>query len=224
MELLRSVQTCKDLRMDEQQSILVKCSAISPEVKMFIEKGDGKKMFSSAGRQHQEQMKANEMPISSIFSLKKLNDELQDIISNQIPENTAAIAHARSYGDLRENAEYKAAKERQAFLLRRRSELEENILTTQAVDFSHISPDNVAIPGSKITILYNDSGQEETFYLLGIWDSDPEKNYLSCASRLGEEINQKVIGDSIALPNGKKATLTKIEKLPKKLLKLLAGE
>ena len=221
MALLRAVQTCDALRMDEKQSLLVKCSALSPEVKQFIEKGDGKKMFSSAGKKHIEQQKAMEMSITSVHSFKLLTDELNDIITKQIPDNSAAIAHARSYGDLREKAEYRAAKERQAFLQNRRAELEHNVLNTQATDFADVHPDKTAVPGSTVTIQYNDNNSEETFYLLGAWDSDPDKKYLSSASRLGKILDGKIEGESLTLPDGRKAVLTKVAKLPAKILDLL---
>lgn len=221
MALLRAVQTCNALRMDEKQSLLVKCSAISPKVREFLEKGDGKKMFSSAGKKHIEQQKAMEMALTSVHSFKLLTDELNDIIVKQIPENSAAIAHARSYGDLRENAEYKAAKERQAFLQKRRSELELNVLNTQATDFAEVNPDKTAVPGSAVTLKYSDNNQEETFYLLGIWDSDPDKNFLSSASRLGETLNGKIEGDPLTLPDGREAVIAKVAKLPDDLIAFL---
>jgi transcription elongation GreA/GreB family factor len=223
MALLRAVQTCDALRMDEKQVILVKCSALSPEVKDFIEKGDGKKMFSSAAKKHIEQKKAIEMALTSVHSLKLLSKELNDIVSKQIPDNSAAIAHARSYGDLRENAEYKAAKERQAFLQKRRAELEHSLLSTQATDFANVNPNKTAMPGAAVTLRHTDDNSEETFYLLGVWDSDPDKNYLSSASRLGKTLNGKTDGDSLLLPDGREAVIAKVEKLPENLLKILAG-
>lgn len=223
MDLLRAVQTCDALRMDEKQSLLVKCSRLSTEVKKYIEKGDGKKMFSSAGREHAKKQQENQLALTSVYSFQKLNDELNDIISKQIPENSAAIAHARSYGDLRENAEYKAAKERQAFLQKRRAELEQDILNTQATDFSEVEPDQIAIPGSEVTIHYIEENSDETFYLLGIWDSDPEKNHLSSASKLGQMLKGKAVGNEIILPDGRKAKIKAVNKLPADLLKVLAG-
>ena len=222
MDLLRAVQTCDALRMDEKQSLLVKCSAISPEVRRCIEEGSGKKMFSSAKRKHVEKKKAMEMALTSIHSFNLISRELNDIITKQIPDNSAAIAHARSYGDLRENAEYKAAKERQVFLQKRRAELESNLLNTQATDFADVEPGKIAVPGSAVTLKYADNNSEETFYLLGVWDSDPDKKHLSSASRLGKIINGKLKGDLLKLPEGREATITKIAKLPENLLKILA--
>ena len=223
MDLLRAVQTCNALRMDEKQSLLVKCSGISSEVKKYIEKGDGKKMFSSATREHAKKQQENQLALTSVHSFKKLNEELNDIITKQIPENSAAIAHAREYGDLKENAEFKAAKERQAFLQKRRGELELNIINTQPTDFTEVDPENTAVPGSTVTISYNNGDSEETFYLLGIWDSDPDKNHLSSASRLGEELKGKIVGEELDMPDGRQASIKDVKKLPDKVLKILAG-
>lgn len=223
MDLLRAVQTCNALRMDEKQSLLVKCSGLSAKVKEYIEKGDGKKMFSSATREHAKKQQENQLALTSVFSFQKLNEELNDIVTKQIPDNSAAIAHARSYGDLKENAEYKAAKERQAFLQKRRAELEMNIINTQPTDFAELVTDNTAVPGSTVTICFADGSSEETFYLLGIWDSDPDKNYLSCASRLGKELNGKTVGEDIDMPDGRQASIKKVSMLPEEILKVLAG-
>ena len=223
MDLLRAVQTCDALRMDEKQSMLVKCAALSSEVRKYIEKGDGQKMFASAGRKHVEQKKAMEMAFTSVYSFNLISKELNDIITKQIPDNSAAIAHARSYGDLRENAEYKAAKERQAFLQNRRAELEHNLLNTQATDFAHIKPGKIALPGSAVTLKHDDDNSEETFYLLGVWDSDPDKKYLSSASRLGKILDGKAEGDSMKLPDGREATIAKVAELPEEILEIMAG-
>jgi len=205
MDLLRAVQACENLRMDEKQSLLVKFSALSPVVKKYIEKGDGKKMFAAAGRKHVEKQSAEAFELTSIKSFSDMTGQLNDIINKQIPENSAAIAHARSYGDLRENAEYKAAKERQAFLNKRRAEIESSINRTKPVDFSLEKPDKTAIPGSIVTLKYKGDESEEIFYLLGVWDSDPDTNCVAYSSALGKVINGKILEEVLQLPDGREA-------------------
>jgi transcription elongation GreA/GreB family factor len=218
MDLLRAIQACDNLRMDEKQSLLVKCSAISPEVKYHIEKGDGKKMFAAAGRKHAEKKSDEEADITSIKSFNAMAENLNDIITRQLPENSAAIAHARSYGDLKENAEYKAAKERQAYLQRRRDEIDQSIIRTQPVDFSLQKVDNVVIPGSTVTISYRETKEEETFHLLGVWDSNPDKNCIAYTTGLGKALNGKMLNDEVVLPDGRNAVIVKLEPLPSELL------
>jgi transcription elongation GreA/GreB family factor len=140
-----------------------------------------------------------------------MTKQLNDIINNQIPENSAAIAHARSYGDLRENAEYKAAKERQAFLNKRRAELDRGIQNTQPVDFSLEKPGKTAIPGSTITLKYKDDNSEETFFPTRVWDSDPDKNCIAYRSALGKLLMVKILMMNFKLPDGREAVFVKIE-------------
>ena len=224
MDLLRAIQACDNLRMDEKQSLLVKCSAISPEVKHHIEKGDGKKMFAAAGRKHIEKKSEEEADITSIRSFNEMAANLNDIITKQLPDNSAAIAHARSYGDLKENAEYKAAKERQAYLQRRRDEIDQSIIRTQPVDFSLQRVEKTVIPGSTVTISYKDNNKQETFYLLGIWDSDPDTNCIAYTTGLGKVLNGKLVNDEITLPDGRDAVIVKLEPLPTELLNQLNVE
>jgi transcription elongation GreA/GreB family factor len=149
---------------------------------------------------------------------------LNDIITKQLPDNSAAIAHARSYGDLKENAEYKAAKERQAYLQRRRDEIDQSIIRTQPVDFSLQRVEKTVIPGSTVTISYKDNNKQETFYLLGIWDSDPDTNCIAYTTGLGKVLNGKLVNDEITLPDGRDAVIVKLEPLPTELLNQLNVE
>ena len=224
MELLRAIQACDNMRMDEKQSLLVKCSSISSAIKHHIEKGEGKKMFAAAGRKHIEKQSEDAADITSLYSFNKMMDTLNDIINKQIPENSAAIAHARSYGDLKENAEYKAAKEQQAYLQSRRDEIETAILRTQAVDFSLQEVGDIVIPGSTVTIKYSHNGEKETFHLLGVWDGDPENNCISYTSALGKALNGRVLNDEVEMPDKCNAVISKIEKLPEELLDKLNAE
>ena len=218
MDLLRAVQACDNLRMDEKQSLLVKCSAISTAVKHHIEKGEGKKMFAAAGRKHIEKQAETVADVTSFRSFAQMSKDLNDIINKQIPENSAAIAHARSYGDLRENAEYKAAKERQAFLQRRREEIERAVMNTQPIDFSMHKVDKTAVPGSVVTVSYLDDKTEETFSLLGVWDSDPESNFIAYTSALGKVLDGKHLNDEVTLPDKRKAVIIKVEPLSRELI------
>ena len=221
IDILHAIQTCDSLRLDEKQSMLVKISTNSPEIKDMLEKGAGKKMFAAHKKQHQKKKEEEDETLTSIQSFKNLSNELDDIVKKQIPENSAAIAHARSYGDLRENAEYKAAKERQAFLQKRRSELEMALNTLIPTDFSDVVINSVCVPGSMITVKFKDNSTE-TFYLLGVWDSDPDNNYLSSVSRLGRLLKNQSVNDKIEMPDGRSAVIEKVEKLPDDIQSKLA--
>ena len=224
MDLLRAIQACNNMRMDEKQSLLVKCSAISSAVKHHIEKGEGKKMFAAAGRKHIEKQSEDAADITSFHSFAKMMDMLNDIINKQIPDNSAAIAHARSYGDLRENAEYKAAKERQAYLQNRRDEIESSVVRTQPINFSFQEIDKTVIPGSTVTLAYPEKNEKETFHVLGVWDSDPDTNCIAYTSALGKVLNEQILNDEVTMPDQRQAVILKIEPLSKKLLDKLNAE
>ena len=224
MDLLRAIQACDNMRMDEKQSLLVKCSSISSEVRHHIEKGEGKKMFAAAGRKHIEKQSEDAADITSLHSFNQMLETLNDIINKQIPDNSAAIAHARSYGDLRENAEYKAAKERQAYLQNRRDEIEASILRTQPIDFSFQQIGETVIPGSTVTVKYSNNGEEEQFHLLGVWDSDPDSNCIAYTSALGQVLNGQILNDEVQMPDKRKAVIVQIKQLSKELLDKLNAE
>ncbi len=221
--MMHSVQACEAFRIDEKQSLLVKMSNISPHIKSFLEQGYAKKIFATAEKKHIRQKKEALLSVTSIASFNKLKNELDDIVNRQIPKNSAAIAHARSYGDLRENAEYKAAKERQALLSKRRLELEKALNSVQVTDFYDVEPHGTACPGSMVTLSYDGAGEPETFILLGVWDGDPDKKILSCVSRLGQALNGKTIGDSFIAPDGREARISAVEKLPPHIIIDISG-
>ena len=96
--------------------------------------------------------------ISSHKSIEKRKKDLETIIKIKIPENTKEIAVARSYGDLRENFEFKASKQMQAVLMRRKSQLEKELIHVQATDFTHADTSEVNI--GTVVHLEDDGGQD----------------------------------------------------------------
>ncbi|MBN1864126.1 MAG: GreA/GreB family elongation factor [Victivallales bacterium] len=221
--LIHSVQSCEALRIDEKQSLLVKLSNVSSGIKSFLGKGHAKKIFASAEKKHIREKRESQLSVTSTASFNRLKDELDDIVSRQVPRNSADIAHARSYGDLRENAEYKAAKERQAMLSKRRGDLEKALNSVQVTDFSDVVLRDAAVPGSMVSVSYEGESEPETFFLLGVWDGDPEKKILSCVSRLGQLLNGKAVGDSFVSPDGRKVTVSAVQSLPTHIMKDIAG-
>lgn len=111
-------------------------------------------------------------------SLQRRQEEYQDLVNKRIPANVKDIALARSYGDLRENHEYKSAKEMQRVLQRRKAELERDLGRARGTDWANVRTDVVG-PGTVIHVTEIQGGSQERFYLLGAWDGDPDKNILS---------------------------------------------
>ena len=127
--------------------------------------------------------KKSEGVISSHESIEKRKATLEEVTKIKIPENTKEIAVARSYGDLRENFEFKAAKQMQAVLMRRKSQLEKELAHAQATDFSN--PDTSVVNIGTIVHMEDDGGKPVTYTILGAWDSVPEKNIVSYLSEIG---------------------------------------
>ncbi len=216
-----SIHASSAIQTDEKQSLLVKMAADSPEIKKILETGKGRKIFASAAESSEKMAADLDKNITSIRSHAAKAAELKDLVSKLIPENSAAIAHARSYGDLRENAEYKAAKERQAFLASRRAELEQGISILTPVDFRTVEVADTAIPGSTVTLEF-ENGDTETYHLLGAWDGNPETHEIPHVSALGAVLNGKKIGDTITMPDKRSAKIKDVAPLPKELAERLA--
>ncbi len=140
---------------------------------------------------------AKEQPfIVSWTSLRRRQAELDDLIQKRIPQNSKEIAQARSYGDLRENFEYKAAKDTQKVLMRRRGELELLLIRSQGTDFSDAKTDAVNI-GTTVTVTDLATGQPTTYHILGAWDSDTARNIISYPAALAQTLLNKRVGDVV---------------------------
>lgn len=135
-------------------------------------------------------------------SLKK---ELERLKTVDRPQNIKAIEEARAHGDLSENAEYEAAKERQSFLEGRISELEYKLANADIIDTSAISKDRVVF-GCKVILENFDTGEDVEYQLVGPEESDIEKGKISISSPLGMALMGKKTGDEVALnaPGGKR--------------------
>jgi transcription elongation GreA/GreB family factor len=136
--------------------------------------------------------------VVSWSSLHKRQEEYEEIINKKIPENSKEIGVARSYGDLRENFEFKAAKQMQAVLMRRKSELERMLHQARGTDFSNADTSQVSI-GTIATLRDVDSAEEEIYTVLGAWDGDPERHIISYQTAIGQALLGKKPGDRVTL-------------------------
>ena len=150
-----------------------------------------------------------EKPSGLIVSWESLQDrqeKLEDIINKQIPENSKEIGVAREYGDLRENFEFKAAKQQQAVLMRQKAELEAEISTARGTDFSEANTSIVSV-GTVVNFEDLNSGNQETVTVLGAWDTDTEKGIVSYLSGMGSAMLGKSEGEEIELPTEKEGEM-----------------
>ena len=119
-------------------------------------------------------------------------------MQKKIPENTKEISLARSYGDLSENFEFKAAKQMQAVLMRRKTELEHALHLARGTSFENPDTSRVSI-GTIVTLREKDSGKEETYAILGAWDGDPERHVISYQTAIAQAVLGRKLGDTVAL-------------------------
>jgi transcription elongation GreA/GreB family factor len=129
-------------------------------------------------------------------SLERRRLEYQELVQKKIPANSKEIAIARSYGDLRENHEYKSAKEMQKILMRRKEELEAQMMRARGTDFSNPKTDTVNI-GTVVGATDLATNQHETFTILGAWDSDPDKGIISYLTPIGQALLNRKIGEEV---------------------------
>jgi transcription elongation GreA/GreB family factor len=131
-------------------------------------------------------------------SLEKRKVEYDELVTKKIPENIKEISVARSYGDLRENFEFKAAKEMQRVLGRRRAETERDLSLARGTDFANADISQVSI-GTIVTVK-DAGGQVDVYTILGAWDGDPEKGIVSYQSALAQALMARKPGDKIKVP------------------------
>jgi transcription elongation GreA/GreB family factor len=143
-----------------------------------------------------EQTKQDSSLLVSWESLERRRIEYQDLVQKKIPANSKEIAIARSYGDLRENHEYKAAKEMQKILMRNKEELEAQLARARGTDFSNAKTEVVG-QGTIVSVLDLNTNQPETFTILGAWDSDPEHGVISYLTPVAQALVNHKIGDEV---------------------------
>ncbi len=140
-------------------------------------------------------------------ALEEKRHELEHILKVEIPENTKGIAIAAAEGDLSENFEYKARREKQQLLSARAGQLQQALRLTRALDPGAIDPSEVR-PGTKLTVTGEEG--EKTITILGPWDSKPEEGIYSYVSELGKALLGKKPGDE-ATVLGSRVRIDKID-------------
>jgi transcription elongation GreA/GreB family factor len=123
------------------------------------------------------------------------------LIKEEIPQNREDIKVARSYGDLRENFEYKSAKEYQRVLMKRQGDWERDLKLAQPTDFANPDTSKVSI-GTIVSLEPVGPGSPLTYTVLGAWDSDPDNGIIAYLSERGLAILDKKIGDEVEFPLG----------------------
>ena len=139
----------------------------------------------------------NKVPITR-EGLERLREELRHILTVERPRNIKAIEEARSHGDLSENAEYHAAKERQSLLGAKISELEMAINTSEVIEIDDLRGEKIVF-GTKVELESLVNGHKVTYQLMGPYESDPESGKISVISPLGKALIGKEEGDIVKI-------------------------
>lgn len=129
---------------------------------------------------------------------KKIKDDLQNLLKVARPENIKAIAEARAHGDLSENAEYHAAKERQSFIAGKINELQSKIALANVIDPSTISQDTIAF-GATVKVMDVDTDEEKEFILVGPEEADIKVGKISIHSPVAKSLIGKEVGDEVTI-------------------------
>jgi transcription elongation GreA/GreB family factor len=172
-----------------RRSLLARILKVHPELESIV-----------TGDHEGPAEKKGESLVVSWASLQRRKEELEHIEKVLIPQNIRDIATARSYGDLRENFEFKSAKEQQAVLNRQKGELELLLGNARGTNFENADTTQVSI-GTVVALEPVSGGASETYSILGAWDSVPEKGWVSYLAGIGKALLGKKPGEIIELPD-----------------------
>ena len=142
----------------------------------------------------------------TVDGLEKLKTELENIKKVQRPKVVAEIAEARSHGDLKENAEYHAAKEEQSKIEGRIIEINDLIARANVIDITKLEKKDIAVFGSTVSLLDLEDKQKKTYKIVGKDEADIKKNYIYFRSPIGKALIGKNKSDMVTVntPSGEK--------------------
>ncbi|HWC59698.1 MAG TPA: GreA/GreB family elongation factor, partial [Verrucomicrobiae bacterium] len=180
-DLTRALQLSPVFDDMDKRSLLARIVKSHPAVQSLISGGETKQDTTL---------------VVSWESLERRREEYAELVHKKMPANREEIAIARSYGDLRENHEYKAAKEMQKQLMRAKDEMENQLVRARGTDFSNAKTDTVSI-GTIVRTTNNATGQKEIFTILGAWDSDPDKGIVSYMTPIAQALLNRKVGDEV---------------------------
>jgi transcription elongation GreA/GreB family factor len=138
----------------------------------------------------------DEQLIVSRASYDRKREEYDQIVAKKIPENSKAIAAAREHGDLRENSEFKMAKQDQSVLMAQKGQLERDLARARVTDFKDATTDQASV-GTVVEVRKVADGSTTTFTILGAWDGDPDRHIISYKTAFGAALLGRKPGDVV---------------------------
>ncbi|NCC51747.1 MAG: hypothetical protein EOM20_11080 [Spartobacteria bacterium] len=187
IEFVRAVKSSMAWSTIDKRSILATMVKLQPELEAIL-----------AAKDETKGTKRTSASVTSIRSYEERQVQLARIINVEIPAVAKEIGVAREYGDLSENHEYKAAKEKQALLLRRRGELEQMLEQIRPFDFQGVDSSRAG-QGTSVELQMLD-GRLEVYNILGVWDRDEALNIISSDSALARAVEGHKQGESVMIP------------------------
>ncbi len=185
-DVLRRLDGVLSLDAGDRRSMMARIIKRYPHTAVVLTAGD------------EPETPAGTLHFTSWRSYRERMAQLKDLVEVQIPQNSKDIAHARSYGDLRENFEYQSAREQQRLFMQRQGELESDLKSVRGSDFKGM-PSEVAGPGTTVMI-ERTGGIRDAYVILGEWDRDEALGIISSKSRMAEVLAGKRAGDRVVLP------------------------
>ena len=200
-DMTRAIQMATCFEGMDKRSVLGKIIKAHPAIQAFIT--------------HGEKDKADKKPtdatlIVSWDSLERKKTEFEELVQKRIPANSKEIEVAREYGDLRENAEFKAAKEQQKVLMALQAEVERDIDRARGINYSEadVSAANV---GTRVSLTNTETQEHEEYALLGAWDGDPDNNLISYLTPMGQAIFGATLGQEVEIQLGDETRRLRVE-------------
>ena len=145
----------------------------------------------------------NKVPMTT-RGAERLRQELHELKTVQRPRVIEAIAEAREHGDLRENAEYQAAKEQQSFIEGRIAEIDAKLANAEIIDVTRINAEGRIVFGATVTLINEDTGEEVTYQIVGDDEADIKEGRISISSPIARALIGKEEGDiaEVKAPGG----------------------
>jgi transcription elongation factor GreA len=142
----------------------------------------------------------------TLAGYNQIQEEIKELKSVERPAIIQAIAEAREHGDLKENAEYHAAREKQSFVEGRIVDLEDKLSRIDVIDPAKMSGDTVKF-GATVRVVDNDTDEEHTYQIVGEYEANFEKGRLALNAPLSRALINKQVGDTaeFTTPKGKKS-------------------
>jgi transcription elongation GreA/GreB family factor len=214
-DFLKKVIDAPGWEPSSRRSVMARVIKLYPELQQAV---------SGESEAEEQKKDSSKRRITSLRSYRDRQEALRKLVQEEVPKNSREIGVARSYGDLRENSEYKFAKEHQRLLMQRQAEMEQDLKEVVATDFNGFVVDKAG-PGACVTVKRPD-GRVDRYSILGEWDGDEARGIVSNMSQLAKVLEGHVVGDEVVLPGDddkRPSQIVEISVLPDAVKQWIAG-